>query len=145
MSAPRIDAIGVAVSDMALAIAFYSRLGVVFPPDSETQPHAEALLDTSTRLMLDTEAMLRQIDPKWSASPGGRLGLAVRLPDPAAVDVLYSELAGEGLGVKAPWDAFWGQRYAVVSDPDGLHIDLYAQLPEAPPVAPEQGGDGPGN
>ena len=130
MSRPQIDAIGVAVSNMALAIAFYSRLGLEFPPESESQPHAEAMLGSSVRLMLDTEAMLRQIDPDWSATPGGRLGLAVRLPDPGAVDLLYAELAAEGLGVKAPWDAFWGQRYAVVSDPDGLHLDLYAQLPE---------------
>lgn len=132
MSGPQIDAIGVAVSDMALSIAFYSRLGLEFPSESEAQPHAEAMLGTSVRLMLDTEAMLRQIDPDWSAMPGGRLGLAVRLPDPAALDLLFAELADDGLGVKQPWDAFWGQRYAVVTDPDGLHIDLYAQLSEDP-------------
>ena len=128
MSGPQIDAIGVAVSDMAVAIAFYSRLGLDFPPEAETQPHAEAMLGSSMRLMLDTEAMLRQIDPAWSAIPGGRLGLAVRLADPAALDALYAELDAQGLGVKKPWDAFWGQRYAVVCDPDGLHLDLYAQL-----------------
>jgi len=137
MSGPQIDAIGIAVSDMALAIAFYSRLGLEFPPESETEPHAEAMLGTSMRLMLDTEAMLRQIDPEWSATAGGRLGLAVRLPDPAALDLLFAELADDGLGVKQPWDAFWGQRYAVVSDPDGLHIDLYAQLPPGSPAAQE--------
>lgn len=135
MSRPQIDAIGVAVSDMALAIAFYTRLGLEFPPEAETQPHAEAMLGSSIRLMLDTEAMLRQIDPDWSATPGGRLGLAVRLPDPAALDLLYTELADDGLGVKEPWDAFWGQRYAVIRDPDGLHIDLYAQLPEDSPAS----------
>ena len=25
-----------------------------------------------------------------------------------------------------PWDAFWGQRYAVLHDPDGHQVDLYA-------------------
>jgi len=29
-------------------------------------------------------------------------------------------------GQQAPWDAFWGQRYAVVIDPDGNWIDLFA-------------------
>jgi uncharacterized glyoxalase superfamily protein PhnB len=29
-----------------------------------------------------------------------------------------------------PMDAFWGQRYAQVKDPDGTVIDLYATLPE---------------
>lgn len=136
MTAPQIDAIGVAVSNMAQAIGFYSRLGLEFPPGSEAEPHAEALLGDSMRLMLDTEAMLRQIDPDWSGDPRGRLGLAVRLPDPAALDALYAEFAVDGLGVKEPWDAFWGQRYAVVQDPDGQHVDLYAQLPgDASPPA----------
>jgi len=133
MGSPQIDAIGIAVSDMAVSVAFYSRLGLDFPADAEAAPHAEAMLGSGIRLMLDTEAMLRQIDPDWSATPGGRLGLAVRLPDPAALDALYAELAVEGLGVKEPWDAFWGQRYAVIRDPDDLHLDLYAQLPDDAP------------
>jgi uncharacterized glyoxalase superfamily protein PhnB len=29
----------------------------------------------------------------------------------------------------APWDAFWGQRYATVLDPDGNSVDLFAALP----------------
>ena len=28
--------------------------------------------------------------------------------------------------VKEPWDAFWGQRYAIVADPDGYMVDLFA-------------------
>lgn len=31
-------------------------------------------------------------------------------------------------GHKEPWDAFWGQRYAIVNDPDGNHISLFAPL-----------------
>ncbi len=27
-----------------------------------------------------------------------------------------------------PWDAFWGQRYASVLDPDGNAVDLFAAL-----------------
>jgi uncharacterized glyoxalase superfamily protein PhnB len=29
----------------------------------------------------------------------------------------------------SPWDAFWGMRYAVVKDPDGNAVDLFAALP----------------
>jgi uncharacterized glyoxalase superfamily protein PhnB len=29
---------------------------------------------------------------------------------------------------RAPFDAFWGQRYATVLDPDGNAIDLFAPL-----------------
>ena len=31
-------------------------------------------------------------------------------------------------GEKEPWDAFWGQRYAQLRDPDGVPVDLYAAL-----------------
>src|SRR6266545_1802609 len=31
-------------------------------------------------------------------------------------------------GYRIAWDAFWGQRYAVVADPDGTLIDLFAGL-----------------
>ena len=29
-------------------------------------------------------------------------------------------------GHKEPWDAFWGHRYAIVHDPDGNGVDLFA-------------------
>jgi uncharacterized glyoxalase superfamily protein PhnB len=44
-------------------------------------------------------------------------------------------LAALGHGRKEPWDAFWGQRYAVVADPDGNHVDLYAPLQGHQPQA----------
>ena len=40
---------------------------------------------------------------------------------------MYRTLMAAGVeSHKEPWDAFWGQRYAVVKDPDGNHIDLFA-------------------
>lgn len=48
---------------------------------------------------------------------------------PAQVDALYARVLEHGhRGHKAPWDAFWGQRYAVVLDPDGNLVDLFAAL-----------------
>jgi uncharacterized glyoxalase superfamily protein PhnB len=45
------------------------------------------------------------------------------------VDDTYRALVESGAGGHlAPWDAFWGQRYAVVADPDGNHVDLFAPL-----------------
>ncbi|MGB5655838.1 MAG: glyoxalase, partial [Acidimicrobiia bacterium] len=29
---------------------------------------------------------------------------------------------------RAPFDAFWGQRYATVLDPDGNGVDLFAPI-----------------
>ncbi|MFI7499722.1 VOC family protein [Streptomyces sp. NPDC049687] len=128
----RFDAIGLVVSDMAASVAFYRRLGFAFPDGAEREPHAEARLPGGLRLLLDTEDTVRSFHPGWRApSGGGRASLALRCEGPAEVDAVYEELVGAGLhGELKPWDAFWGQRYAVVHDPDGNGVDLFAPLPE---------------
>ena len=58
--------------------------------------------------------------------------LAVACDSPAEVDEVYHQLVATGVEpVREPWDAFWGQRYARVLDPDGNTVDLYAPLPGA--------------
>ena len=48
---------------------------------------------------------------------------------PAEVDELYEQVTAAGfVGEKEPWDAFWGQRYAQLCDPDGVPVDLFATL-----------------
>ena len=32
------------------------------------------------------------------------------------------------VGLKAPWDTNWGQRYAFLQDPDGNRVDLFTEL-----------------
>ena len=45
------------------------------------------------------------------------------------MDATYARLVEAGYeGKKAPFDAFWGQRYANVVDPDGNVVDLFAAL-----------------
>ena len=81
------------------------------------------------RLMFDTEGRSAR-STRTGPRPGdGRVGLAFALPDAAAVDAAYARLTGAGHhGELAPFDAFWGQRYASVLDPDGNGVDLYAPL-----------------
>jgi uncharacterized glyoxalase superfamily protein PhnB len=57
------------------------------------------------------------------------MALAFACDSPAEVDAAYAELteAGATAGLE-PWDAFWGMRYAVVHDPDGNPVDLFAPL-----------------
>ena len=116
---------------MAAAVAFYRRLGVEFDesPDEE-HGHVEATLPGGLRLMLDTVDVIRSFDPGWTAPTGSpRAALAFEFSSPAEVDATYAELVAEGYeGHKEPWDAFWGQRYAQLRDPDGNGVDLYAPL-----------------
>ncbi|MEU4466704.1 VOC family protein [Streptomyces sp. NPDC024017] len=129
----RFDAIGLVVSDMAASVAFYRRLGFAFPDGAENQPHTEAGLPGGLRLLFDTEETVRSFLPEWQPpAGGGRTSLALRCEGPEEVDALYGELVGSGHhGELKPWDAFWGQRYAVVHDPDGNGVDLFAPLATA--------------
>ncbi len=129
---PRFDAIGLVVSDMAASVSFYRRLGFAFPEGAEREPHTEAELPGGLRLLLDTEDTVRSFNPGWRAPSGsGRTSLALRCDTPGEVDAVYDELLGAGhQGDLKPWDAFWGQRYAVVLDPDGNGVDLFAPLPQ---------------
>jgi catechol 2,3-dioxygenase-like lactoylglutathione lyase family enzyme len=129
----RFDAVGLVVSDMAASVTFYRRLGFAFPEGAERLPHAEAELPGGLRLLLDTEETVRSFHPgRRPPARGGRASLALRCDDPGAVDALYEELVGAGChGELKPWDAVWGQRYAVVLDPDGNGVDLFAPLPAA--------------
>ncbi|MCX4659454.1 VOC family protein [Streptomyces uncialis] len=124
----RFDLVSVVVSDMAASVAFYRRLGLAFPAGSETAPHAEAELPGGLRFALDTEETIRSFLPGFTTPSGdGRVGLAFLCED--GVDSVYEELLAAGYkGEHPPWDAPWGQRYALVLDPDGNSVDLFAPL-----------------
>jgi uncharacterized glyoxalase superfamily protein PhnB len=129
---PRLEVIGVIVSDMERAVDFYERLGLRFPddPDPEGHGHVETSLPGELRFTLDTEQSVRSFDPEWSPPSGGhRVAIAFRCDSPGDVDRVYRELVAAGAeSRREPWDAFWGQRYAQVKDPDGNVIDLFAPL-----------------
>lgn len=132
---PRFDLVGTVTGDMARTLDFYRRLGVDVPPGAEDGPHVEVTLPGGVRLAWDTVETIRSFDPDWQPPTGSpRMSLAFRCADPAEVDRYYRELTGAGhTGHLAPWDAFWGQRYAVLHDPEGNAVDLYAPLPDAAP------------
>ncbi|MEW2293871.1 VOC family protein [Streptomyces sp. NPDC006743] len=128
---PRFAVVGLVVSDLAASLAFYRRLGLVFPEGAGQEPHVEAELPGGLTLALDTEDTVRSFHPGWRPpAAGGRVSLAFRCATPADVDAVHEDLAGAGHhGELKPWDAFWGMRYAVVHDPDGNGVDLFAPLP----------------
>ena len=125
----RFEALGVVVADIPRALAFYRRLGLEFPEDAESEQHVEATLPGGLRFMLDAEDVIRSIDPEWRRPDGSSIGLAFACESAADVDAVYAELTGAGYeSHKEPWDAFWGQRYALLRDPDGVEVNVYAPL-----------------
>jgi uncharacterized glyoxalase superfamily protein PhnB len=128
---PRIDVFGTVVADMGRTLAFYRRLGLDVPAGADHEPHVEVTLPGGLRLAFDTVETVRSFDPSWQP-PGGsaRMAIAFLCDSPAEVDAVYADLTGAGHeGHLPPWDAFWGQRYASLRDPDGNGVDLFAPLP----------------
>ena len=125
---PNLLAIGIVSKDLRASIRFYGLLGVTFPePDGD---HVEATLPSGLRLMLDDLKLVKELDKNWTEPKGHRMGLAFECASPAEVNALHARVTAAGHGSKtAPWDAFWGQRYAQVVDPDGNVVDLFAALP----------------
>jgi uncharacterized glyoxalase superfamily protein PhnB len=120
------------VSDLRTAVDFYRRLGFQFPEELDPMGHGhvEAPLPGGLRFTLDTEESIRSFDPGWSPpTKGHRITVAFQCESPAEVDRLYQEVTRAGAqGYREPWNAFWGQRYAQIHDPDGNVIDLFAPL-----------------
>ena len=125
---PQLNAIGIAVSDMARSIAFYRLVGLDVP-ETPHEGHVDAFLPNGVRFMLDSEEVIRSFLPDWQRNDGNQISLAFECSSPAEVDEIYARVVAAGFeGEKEPWDAFWGQRYALLGDPDGVRVNLYAAL-----------------
>jgi uncharacterized glyoxalase superfamily protein PhnB len=126
---PLLNALGIATADMAESIRFYGLLGLDFPETPDDGGHVEATMPNGFRLMLDSEETILSFLPEWNRENGNQVSLAFECASPGEVDELYARVVAAGFeGEKEPWDAYWGQRYALLGDPDGVRVNLYAAL-----------------
>jgi catechol 2,3-dioxygenase-like lactoylglutathione lyase family enzyme len=125
---PALNALGIVSSDLTKSIEFYRLLGLDVP-ETPGDGHLDTFLPNGVRFMLDSEEIVRSFRPDWTREIGNQVTLAFECESPAEVDDLYARIVSAGFeGEKEPWDAFWGQRYAQLRDPDGVPVDLYAAL-----------------
>ena len=124
------------VSNMPRSLEFYCTLGLPIPVGAhlnaagEPEDHVEISV-SGLRIAWETEALIHKVSPGWTAPPPGqsRLGAGFEASSPAEVDAACVRLQAAGFSVKAPpYDAFWGQRYATLTDPDGNSVDVFAWL-----------------
>ena len=126
---PRLGAIGIITADMVASCRFYALVGVAVETPTGDEEHHETTLPSGIRLMWDSVELIKRIDADWQPPSGQRLGLAFDCGAPAGVDATHAAVVAAGFESKSdPWDAFWGQRYAQVVDPDGNVVDLFAPL-----------------
>jgi catechol 2,3-dioxygenase-like lactoylglutathione lyase family enzyme len=125
----KLDAISVTSTDLEKTVRFYSVLGFVFRPCEKDERHIEPQTKPGdVRLMIDTADLIESITGS-KPTPPNHSSFAMTCDYPSDVDAACEKIKAEGFVVtKEPWDAFWGQRYAIVQDPDGYMIDLFAPL-----------------
>ena len=117
------------VTDLPATLAFYRLLGLTVPAGADSESHVDVEFG-GLRLAFDTVDTIRSFDPSWSPPSGGhRMALAFECESAADVDAAWQEITSAGYHSHLePWDAVWGMRYAVVHDPDGVPVDLFARL-----------------
>jgi uncharacterized glyoxalase superfamily protein PhnB len=116
---------------MEATLAFYRLLGLDLPETTD-EGHVEATTEGGLRLMWDTVDVVRSFSTWEPATGGHRMALAFLCDTPHEVDELFKTVTAAGYQAHLePFDAFWGQRYATVLDPDGNPVDLFAPLDPA--------------
>lgn len=124
-----IDMLGIVVSDIAESVRFYRTLGFDANMPEDGGPYTEFVQSNGLRISLNHIDMIKGMEPNWETPVGHRMGMALLCAAPSDVDQTFEKVLAAGFaGHKAPWDAFWGQRYAQVLDPDGNIVDLFAPL-----------------
>lgn len=124
---PHCNAVSLVVTEMAKTVDFYRRCGLELPADG-IDSHLEAVTAGGFKIMFDTVEVVRSFRPDWRPPSGGHaMALAFECSEPSEVDRIHRDLVGAGYAsLLEPFDAFWGQRYAQVADPDHNPVDLYA-------------------
>lgn len=122
-----LDAIGIVCKDIYKTIEFYRILDIEFKEYGGS--HYEATTKSGFRIMLDSFELMKKINPNWIEPKNPGITLCFLKESPSDVDITYQKIIDAGfISVKQPWDAFWGQRYSSVKDPNGNQIDIFASL-----------------
>jgi uncharacterized glyoxalase superfamily protein PhnB len=139
---PVLDQINLVVRDMDAMLDFYATLGIDIAPTVPPwdRHHRSFVTPAGLDFDLDSTGFAAQWNEGW---PAGRTGpvLGFKFVSREAVDATYADLTRAGhTSQQAPYDAFWGARFAVVVDPDGNSVGLMSPIDparrSAPPTPP---------
>jgi uncharacterized glyoxalase superfamily protein PhnB len=143
MGKPILNQINLVCGDRAASIVFYRRLGVEIPDAgiwrTSTGGHHASAAEQSTDRAIDFDLDSAVFAQHWNAGWKGRTDLKGRvvigfgLPTRADIDDVFRNMIDAGYrGLQEPHDAFWGARYAIIEDPDGIAVGLMS------PVSPDK-------
>ena len=132
MPALRLDQVNLVVRDVQATRAFYTLLGLDFgaerdPVWADHHVSAEHTERVPLDVDLDSTTFVHKWDRGWPGGSGVVLGFKVDSRE--EVDEVVAALADAGVPVQQePFDAFWGARYAIVSDPDGNGVGIMSPV-----------------
>jgi catechol 2,3-dioxygenase-like lactoylglutathione lyase family enzyme len=143
MSKPTLNQINLVCGDLGASIAFYRRLGVEIPDAAVwrtlTGRHhvsaADHAADRAVDFDLDSTAFAQIWNTGWTGRTDlrGRVVVGFGVPTRTDVDDVFRDMIGAGYrGLQEPHDAFWGARYAIIEDPDGIAVGVMS------PVSPDK-------
>jgi catechol 2,3-dioxygenase-like lactoylglutathione lyase family enzyme len=139
MTKPILSQINLVCGDFSASKAFYRRLGVAIP-DARVWctptggHHASAVdqpADEAIHFDLDSTAFAQCWNSGWKGRTDlkGRVVIGFRVPTRTDVDDVFRDMTGAGCrGLQEPHDAFWGARYAIIEDPDGIAVGLMSPV-----------------
>ena len=132
MTPIRLDQVNFIVGDVRASRAFYARLGLDFgqADDPVWADHHQGAVH-GDHAAIDVDLDSTSFVQKWDAGWPGGTGIVVgfKVDTRQDVDDLVAALSADGIPVQQePYDAFWGARYAVVSDPDGNGVGIMSPV-----------------
>jgi uncharacterized glyoxalase superfamily protein PhnB len=117
-----LDQVNLITGNWQRSLDFCRKLGVVFPRPVRNAAgdlfHASSESAVGACLELDSAAFVPMWNAGWAGRSDlvGRLVLGFRLATRDAVDECFDKLTGDGhRGLRPPFDAFWGTRYAIAA------------------------------
>jgi|SRR5215813_1040793 len=146
MKHPDLNQIDLVVRDMDATIGFYRALGVDIPEDAIWRTatgihHVDLRMPGGLIVHFDSAALARVYDRGWREPSGNgtRTVLSFKVTSREEVDQIHDRLTGLGhKSAQPPYDAFWGARYAIVEDPDGIHVGIMSPSDPSRRTAPPE-------
>jgi catechol 2,3-dioxygenase-like lactoylglutathione lyase family enzyme len=143
MIKPILNQINLVCGDLGASIAFYRRLGVAIPDAAvwrtPTGAHHVSAADRSADQAIDFDLDSIVFAQRWNVGwkdrtdLRGRVVVGFRVPARSDVDEVFRDMISAGYrGLQEPHDAFWGARYAIIEDPDGIAVGVMS------PVSPDR-------
>jgi catechol 2,3-dioxygenase-like lactoylglutathione lyase family enzyme len=139
MSKPVLNQINLVCGDLDASVAFYRRLGVEIADAriwrTPTGPHhisaSDDAADQAIAFDLDSTAFAQRWNSGWKGRTDlrGRIVIGFGVPTRNDVDDVFRDMTGAGYrGLQEPHDAFWGARYAIIEDPDGIAVGIMSPI-----------------